>query len=652
MSQDRITNFRKAIEQLDAAIEAGDNWIAIRPLVLNSVRCFCSASRVQLWIQNPGIDHETSPEQEQIYRWISTDGEILLPDAGNTTDKIPTLNAAALSKVAARDEITMVGGTTQQQQLWIPGGVYCPGTLKLPNPDDNSRQQHFKYVLLIISQSPGELTTDVRAAFQATVECLSSFVIRFILLALAQHAKAAIRLQTISDGLRAVGTLSQWVDQVTALGVTWLTKGRVSVLSEACSPGLQTVSGNNSPDKVLGVTGYSELPKENSTAVFLKQLAEFASSKNPDAGWIEASQITKERRTCFVRIERLQTADRQNAFQILFEVYEQNAVPSESEYQQVLSWIRSSFSVFECPTSKEGLIHSIARHWITAGAFVAVFIWMLLPTDFDIELNGQAFPEQRRRIFAPIDAIVEKIKVAPDELVEANTEILSLRSPELDLSISRLEGEIETVEVRLRSLRTLRTVSPAGNSASRETGVDLSTEEQQAESQLKRLQAELALAFEKRSQLNVTSSFAGRVYQRTPLDELLARPVNRGEVLLEIVDSSPEAIWTLELIVQDQHSGYLQQAIANSQQLVVNFAPSDSPEAPLRATLQTLSHSASDSEIGPVRTATATVDSSAGQKLRPGMEIRASVHCGRRMRGFVWFREVIEFLQRKSFAWF
>ncbi len=137
MSQDRITNFRQAIEQLEAAIESGDNWIAIRPFVLNSVRCFCPASRVQLWIQDPGLIHHTGLRHEQQDRWISPDGELLLIDADHSGEKSPVLTAAALSRVAARDEITVISGTTQQSQLWIPGGVYCPGTLKLSSPEIN-----------------------------------------------------------------------------------------------------------------------------------------------------------------------------------------------------------------------------------------------------------------------------------------------------------------------------------------------------------------------------------------------------------------------------------------------------------------------------------------------------------------------------------
>lgn len=647
MSQDRVTIFRQAIEQLDAAVEAGDNWTAIRPLVLNAVRCFCSASRVQLWVQEAGRN------QEQPDRWVSTDGDVLLLDARQTTsEKSPALSGAALSRIAEHGEIALISGTAQQSQLWIPGGIYCPGTLKLPNPDSDTDQLHYQYVLFVSSQSPGELTRDLRAGLLATAECLSGFVLRFILLALADTAKSAARLESLSEGLRASRTFSQWVQQVTALGGTWLTNGRVSVFSEAVSSPSQAAPGVNTSKDLIGITGFSDLPKHNSTTALLKQLADFAGMKNAESGWTDASQFPTERRTRFVRIEQLRSGDGLNAIQVLFEVFEQNSIPSESEYQLVLNRIRSSLNACEYCAPGAGFVSSIARHWATVGAGIALIIWMLLPTDFDIEHDGQAFPEQRRRIFAPIDAIVERIEVAPDELVNANADILSLRSPELDLTISRLEGEIETAEVRLRSLRTLRTVGPPGNSAGRDSGVDLSTEEQQSESQLKRLQSELALAIDKRSQLNVKSSFAGRIYQRTPLDEMLARPVNRGEVLLEIVDSSPEANWMLDLVVPDQHSGYLQQELANSQQLVVNFTPTDSSEVPLRATLQRLSLSATDSEIGPVRTATAVVDVSVGHKLRPGMEIRARVQCGRRMRGFVWFREVIEFLQRKSFAWF
>ena len=103
---------------------------------------------------------------------------------------------------------------------------------------------------------------------------------------------------------------------------------------------------------------------------------------------------------------------------------------------------------------------------------ISLFLLWLIPTDFEIEVSGQLFPTNRRRVFAPDDGIVDALLVESDDAVKTGQVLIRLRNPERDLELNRILGEFDTTQARLAAVRASRNSggSQAGNSGSDEIG--------------------------------------------------------------------------------------------------------------------------------------------------------------------------------------
>lgn len=87
-------------------------------------------------------------------------------------------------------------------------------------------------------------------------------------------------------------------------------------------------------------------------------------------------------------------------------------------------------------------------------AIVAAFC--LIPSDFNIEGDGQLMPVSYRHIFAPADGVIEEIHVDHATKVTQGTTLIEMRRSELELEEARLLGEVLTNQKRLDSVRSCR----------------------------------------------------------------------------------------------------------------------------------------------------------------------------------------------------
>ncbi|MFN9721413.1 MAG: HlyD family efflux transporter periplasmic adaptor subunit [Planctomycetota bacterium] len=287
----------------------------------------------------------------------------------------------------------------------------------------------------------------------------------------------------------------------------------------------------------------------------------------------------------------------------------------------------------------------LTRRRIMAAALVSGFacLW-LIPARFEIEVSGQLFPSERRRVFAPDDGMVEEVLVLSDQRVLKDAPLLRIRNPERELELNRVLGDIETTASRLQAVRTTR----SGSSTRPATEVSESgSEEQELEQKLRTLREEQVLLEQQIESLTVRSPVDGLVYQRRLQEQLTARPVQRGQMLLEIGNDSTG--WIAELNIPDDVVGYVKEAAGI--ELPVEFVRAGRSGHPESATLISLSD-ASHIEDGQVGcSAFARLNASMTNEFRPGESVTARIDCGRRSLGFVWFRELIEFCQKKRFEW-
>jgi multidrug resistance efflux pump len=149
---------------------------------------------------------------------------------------------------------------------------------------------------------------------------------------------------------------------------------------------------------------------------------------------------------------------------------------------------------------------------------------------------------------------VDEVLVKHGTDVTQGQPLVRMRDPSLELELKRVDGELETAQRQLDAVRATRT-----NRAIRESNpvesYRLSAEERELQQKVTNLRRELDLLKHEREQLVVTSPVAGRVLTWDVGHQLLARPVERGEVLVTVADlSSP---WQLELAVPDDQMGYV-----------------------------------------------------------------------------------------------
>jgi multidrug efflux pump subunit AcrA (membrane-fusion protein) len=290
-------------------------------------------------------------------------------------------------------------------------------------------------------------------------------------------------------------------------------------------------------------------------------------------------------------------------------------------------------------------------------AIAAVAALVLVPADFHVDAPGTLQPIVRRDVFAPRSGLVDEVLVSHGADVVAAQPLVRLRDPSLELELKRVDGELETAQRQLDAVRATRT-NQAVRDADPVDAYRLSAEEREIQQRLENLRRELDLLNREREQLVVTSPIAGRVLTWDLANRLVARPVERGEVLVTVADLTAD--WQLELEVPDDRVGYV---LAAQQELEpalpVRFRLSSDDREQHHGHISEVCQTAdvaSDEAAAPSPTVLVKValDSHelreyAQRDLRPGISARAQIKCGRRAIGYVWLHDIwdaaIEWLQ-------
>jgi multidrug efflux pump subunit AcrA (membrane-fusion protein) len=285
---------------------------------------------------------------------------------------------------------------------------------------------------------------------------------------------------------------------------------------------------------------------------------------------------------------------------------------------------------------------------LVAAAIVAALV--MVQADFNIEATGTLQPAVRRAAFAPRDGIVDAVLVKHGEDVAAGQVLVRLRDPMLELELKRVHGDLETAQRQIEAVRAARSGRAIRDTNAVES-YRLSAEERELEQRVANLRRELDLLDIETKKLVVTSSIAGRVLTWNVDRLLLARPVERGEVLIDVADLSAD--WQLELDVADDRIGHVLAAQQDlGDELTVRFRlSSTNRELPAAEGHVTEVSPRADVNNEPGASARPEVrvhvafdvkqfDESERRELRPGVSARAEIECGRRRLGYVWFHDV------------
>lgn len=271
----------------------------------------------------------------------------------------------------------------------------------------------------------------------------------------------------------------------------------------------------------------------------------------------------------------------------------------------------------------------------------------LIPAKFELESHGQVQPARRRHIYAPADGVITKVFVDNAVSVDEGKTLAVMQNSELDLEEQRIRGEITTSNTRLGAIKATRVDHdrrPASTSAGQ-----LSAEEEELKKTLESLSRQLEIVNRRVAELTLRSPIAGQVVRWDLIRSLKSRPVRQGQLLMQVVD--PAGPWQLELRIPDRHVRHVlaaQAATKDAKRLSVRFLFRMSPKTTYSATLDEV-HLATDlDQDGELSTlAKVTLNPKDIPDLRPGSSVIAKINCGSRSLGYVWMRELLEFLQTR-----
>ena len=275
---------------------------------------------------------------------------------------------------------------------------------------------------------------------------------------------------------------------------------------------------------------------------------------------------------------------------------------------------------------------------------------IFMPWELKMKVDGVMHPTARRTIFSQSEGMISEVLVAEQERVARGQALLIIDDPDLDTQISTAELELESIGHQIEGLNERANLPGLEMFERDEIRITIKTEIQKQESLVKQLE----ILDKKRNYQTVLSPIDGVVVTPRPQTRLTLLPATRDMALLEVADLTGP--WQLELKIPEGRVGYVDQALADSQdkKLPVEFKIGSNPNLTLKGSLISVARRAVPSELG-VNEFRAIVEIEPEEledlrdELRSGVGVTARIFCGERSSGFVCFYQIIDFLKTKVF---
>jgi multidrug resistance efflux pump len=285
---------------------------------------------------------------------------------------------------------------------------------------------------------------------------------------------------------------------------------------------------------------------------------------------------------------------------------------------------------------------------VVTGVAALIAFLCFYPADFKLEGDGRLRPKVRHNVWAEVDGEVQEVLVEHDEPVTKGQVLVVQRSRDLEKEIASLEGQLQ------KDLADMSATRSELDYDDELTEVDKSQKEahiNQLAASVESLKRQLELLNSKQELLRVRSPIEGRVVTWNVEEQLLGRPVNRGENLLEVAD--PASDWELEVMMPESRMGHIAKAWTDTGgKLPVTFFLALNPKEKLEGKVEEIHRSAEiRGEEGNTVLVRVAFDQSRLRDViedpKIGATATAAVHCGQRAIGYVWLHDLIDFVRAK-----
>ena len=298
---------------------------------------------------------------------------------------------------------------------------------------------------------------------------------------------------------------------------------------------------------------------------------------------------------------------------------------------------------------------------VVIAVVAAIAALIFVPANFRIQGKGSLQPVIRRDVSASVDGTVISLPVGHGAAVKKGQLLVELQNTEVEMNITKLQGELEQVTADLDSVtrRLLEAKGARRSDSQQKPSQDeqsrLLSEQSQLNQKLISYRGQLKVYETKRDRLKITSPIDG-VVTTWDLENLLAgRTVQPGQVLMKVSD--PSGDWELEVLVPEDNMGYIARAQkelkkspdhTEGDDLNVSYILANDPSHRHQGTIHDVHLSAEvRGEEGNTIMVDVAIDKNDLKELNQGAGVIARVDCGRRALGFVWFHDLIEFFQSR-----
>ncbi len=280
-------------------------------------------------------------------------------------------------------------------------------------------------------------------------------------------------------------------------------------------------------------------------------------------------------------------------------------------------------------------------------AVLAVIITLFfIPAKFQLHGKGTLEPVVKRDVFAEVDGLVEKIDVKHGDDVKAGQPLVELQNTKLGQEIAEMTGKVAASREQIRKYESNRSNEKFTAAEREKNAGDLQVAYAEHDGYVQHL----ALLEQDKEKLIVRSPIDGKVVTFKLQDLLTNRPIEKGQVLMTIID--PTKDWELEVLMPEDRMGHIKRAQddLHKKDLDVNYIMAGDPGHTLHGTIEEVQEAAEvqgeEGNTVKVRVAINKNDLNS-ELLTKGAGVSAKVDCGRRSLGYVWFHDVLEFIQSK-----
>jgi multidrug resistance efflux pump len=282
-------------------------------------------------------------------------------------------------------------------------------------------------------------------------------------------------------------------------------------------------------------------------------------------------------------------------------------------------------------------------------ALAAITALVLVPAELRLEGKGTLEPVHRRDVFAGIEGVVEKLESGLEHgaMVKEGQLLATLRNTDLEVALADVLGRRASSEEQLAS--TKRSLLE-DDKISADEKIRLAGRKAQLQREIESLEQQELLYRSKKKDLEVRSPIDGVIVTWQVRDRLLLRPVEKGQVLMSVADKTGP--WELEVNMPDDRVGHVNRAAAEAQaagrDLRVDYILATDPGTRHQGVVKEIHEQAEvRGEEGNTVLVRVTIDPERHEKeeLGAGASVTARIFCGKRSLGYVWFHDVLSFIQ-------